>query len=361
MIDFTNMPFDYKGSNYGGSDRKRGIIYDGKRYMVKVSDRIETDTRNPLKDSYSNSVYSEYVCCHILQICGYDAQNTILGQMIMDTKKHKDMIMPAVACENFIPEGYTLMEFKHMQNALSENAPGRIPKITEIYELLGNENAMFSKEFSEKALKQYWETFIFDAYFGNFDRHGNNWGYLISEIGEAKLAPIYDCGSCLYPRISDEAIPGILNNPEAIRQRIDVFPKAALELEDKTKVQYRNFINSLENKECTEALLKVYPIIQSKQKQINNFIDGVEGISDIRKEFYKTMLPERKTLILESAYYKAIALGYETEIENDTDAEYDEDSLVSDDMLEKYNNILQDSVSEKSQYNKVKSQYDIEK
>jgi len=88
---------------------------------------------------------------------------------------------------------------------------------------------------------------------------------------------------------------------------------------------------------------------------------GWKGYTDIRKEFYKTMLSERKTLILESAYYKAIALGYETEIENDTDAEYDEDSLVSDDMLEKYNNILQDSVSEKSQYNKVKSQYDIEK
>ena len=26
MIDFTNMPFDYKGSNYGGSDRKIDMI-----------------------------------------------------------------------------------------------------------------------------------------------------------------------------------------------------------------------------------------------------------------------------------------------------------------------------------------------
>lgn len=26
MIDFTNMPFDYKGSNYGGSDRKE-VLY----------------------------------------------------------------------------------------------------------------------------------------------------------------------------------------------------------------------------------------------------------------------------------------------------------------------------------------------
>ena len=97
--------------------------------MVKVSDRIETDTKNSLKDSYSNSIYSEYICCHILQICGYNAQNTILGQIVMDTKKHKDMVMPAVACENFIPENYTLMEFKHMQNALSENIPAVFLKL----------------------------------------------------------------------------------------------------------------------------------------------------------------------------------------------------------------------------------------
>lgn len=25
MIDFINMPFDYKGSNYGSSDKKRSI------------------------------------------------------------------------------------------------------------------------------------------------------------------------------------------------------------------------------------------------------------------------------------------------------------------------------------------------
>ena len=40
---------------------------------------------------------------------------------------------------------------------------------------------------------------------------------------------------------------------------------------------------------------------------------------------------------------------------------FDEDSLTSDDMLEKYNNMLHDFVSEKSQYNKVKSQYDIKR
>ena len=35
MIDFSNCPIDTT-ANYGGSDQKRGIIYNGKQYMLKI-------------------------------------------------------------------------------------------------------------------------------------------------------------------------------------------------------------------------------------------------------------------------------------------------------------------------------------
>ena len=35
MIDFTSCPIDLI-ANYGGSDQKRGIIYQGERYMLKM-------------------------------------------------------------------------------------------------------------------------------------------------------------------------------------------------------------------------------------------------------------------------------------------------------------------------------------
>lgn len=57
MIDFTNCEIDLS-SNYGGSDQKRGIIYNNHKYMIKISDRIDTKDRNALRDSYSNSIYS---------------------------------------------------------------------------------------------------------------------------------------------------------------------------------------------------------------------------------------------------------------------------------------------------------------
>lgn len=60
MIDFTDVKIDIT-SNYSDSDQKRGIIYHNKKFMLKLSDRIKTPGKNNLMDSYSNSVYSEYI------------------------------------------------------------------------------------------------------------------------------------------------------------------------------------------------------------------------------------------------------------------------------------------------------------
>lgn len=94
MIDFTNCPID-RTANYGGSDQKRGIIYQGERYMLKMADRISDDKRNSLNSSYSNCVFSENVCCEILKGLGFDVQETLLG--FVTDKNGVDK--PAVACK----------------------------------------------------------------------------------------------------------------------------------------------------------------------------------------------------------------------------------------------------------------------
>ncbi len=45
MIDFTMCEIDLT-ANYGGSDQKRGIIYQNERYMLKMADRITDSNRN---------------------------------------------------------------------------------------------------------------------------------------------------------------------------------------------------------------------------------------------------------------------------------------------------------------------------
>ena len=166
---------------------------------------------------------------------------------------------------------------------------GKIPRIEDIYSILNGDNAYFSKETG--------------AMLGNFDRHAKNWAYLIKNDGsELNFAPVFDCGSCLYPQISDAAIPNVLSSESDILMRIDKYPSAALELPNKMKANYKDYIQSLSNPDCTAALLRVYPRIDLDK--VNEVIYSNSSISDLRKEFYSTMIKRRVERILEPAFEK---------------------------------------------------------
>lgn len=304
MIDFTSCKIDLTAS-YGGSDQKRGIIYNNERYMLKMPDRISDDKRNGLNSSYSNSVFSENVSCEILKNLGFRVQDTLLGYIVDKNGEPK----PVVACKNFVPQGYSMVDFRTIEDAiLIDRKAGKTPRINDIYEIMSGNNAFFTEEAGAIALARYWDTFILDAMLGNFDRHANNWAYFIRNDGTGmQIAPIYDCGSCLYPQLADTSIPSILSSEEEILMRIDKFPTAALELPDKTKANYKEYINSLENPDCTAALLRVFP--QIDKQIINDTIYNNSAISDIRKEFYSIMLSKRIERILEPAYEKALSLS----------------------------------------------------
>lgn len=313
LIDFTDCRLD-TAANYGGSDKKRGVIYNGSRYMLKLSDLIPDEKRTELNSSYSNSAFSEYISCHILESMGFDVQETLLGTLTLPKRGREhpssrnpvhattgEKTYPTVACRNFVPEDCELVEFKFIESAILDTKPPKIPRIDDIYQILAHESEYFSAEFARTALDRYWDTFIADALLGNFDRHANNWGYLINrETGETSLAPVYDCGSCLYPQISDESIAKIIHSREEIQLRIDKFPVAALELEDGRKASYKQYIASFVNSDCTAALLRIAPRIDIDK--ICEIVDDTPGISDIRKQFYKTMLNERYQQIIMEPY-----------------------------------------------------------
>jgi len=304
LIDFTNCKHD-KRATYGGSDKKYGIFYKEQRYMLKIADKVPEQNRNELNSSYSNSAFSEYIGCHIIESIGLPVQETILGTVNRISSSGEQTTYPAVICKNFIPETHDLQEFKFIERALIDAVPPKIPKIVNIYQILTHPNEYFDKDFGKIALERYWDTFIIDALLGNFDRHANNWGYLVNkETQEMSLAPIYDCGSCLYPQITDEAIPNILNTPEEIQMRIDKFPTAALELENGNKASYRKYIASFQNPDCTAALMRIMPKIN--MNKIADIINKTPGISDIRKTFYKTMIQERYNQILLEPYLTCV-------------------------------------------------------
>lgn len=307
MIRFDDSQIDIS-SSYGGSDQKRGIIYQGAKYMLKLSDRVAETKRLDINSSYSNSALSEYISCHIIEMIGIPVQSTLLGRLNRWSDYHKSMIDDiVVACKNFLDPEHTLVEFKQLANTILPTKIGKLPKIEELYDTLQS-NVYFSVVMADLAMKRYWDTFVIDALLGNFDRHGNNWGYLINKNTlVVSLAPIYDCGSCLYPQISDNGCEEILASEEEIHKRIYTFPNAALVLEDGSKANYYSFINERHNPDCDAALLRIVPNINFRL--INGFIDSIECISSIRKEFYKIMLRKRYDCILLPRYSKLLNNG----------------------------------------------------
>lgn len=288
MVDFTNCEtnnFKYYGGKNGG---KICVIYNGTDYMLKFPSINEGISEH----GYSNSCISEYVTCHIIKTLGLNVQDTILGMYNLNgTEK------VVVACKDFTSTGTILKQFAELKNSQIETSKnGYGTELEEVIETIENQQI-----YDTNKLKDFfWDMFIADSLVGNFDRHNGNWGFLINEeLKKIEIAPIYDCASCLYPQLTDEKIAEIINNNEEMEARVFIFPTSALKIDNK-KISYFEFISGLENKECNEALLRIFPKVN--MQKIYEIIDNTPYISEIRKHFYKKILNMRYEKILKTGY-----------------------------------------------------------
>ena len=291
MIDFTNCEinkFKYYGGKNGG---KICIVYNNEDYMLKFPPLNEA---NIDEHEYSNSCISEYISCNILKSIGLKVQETILG---MYTINDTDKIV--VACKDFTSEGTIFKQFAELKNSQIETSKnGYGTELSEVLETIDSQLIYDTKQLKDF----FWDMFIADALVGNFDRHNGNWGFLINEKEkQIEIAPIYDCASCLYPQLSDDKIQEIINDESEMEARVYVFPNSALKINDK-KINYYNFISSLESQDCNNSILRIFPKINLET--INKIIDTTESISKIRKEFYKKIIKLRYDIILKSNYEK---------------------------------------------------------
>ena len=276
MIDFTECEiniYKYYGGKNGG---KICIVYNGENYMLKFPGVNEGIS----KHGYSNNCISEYISCNIMKTLGLKVQNTILG-----TYKSNNIIKVVVACKDFTTKGGILKQFAELKNSQIESSKnGYGTELSEVIETIEQQQIYDVKELKEF----FWNMFIADCLVGNFDRHNGNWGFLINEA-EKKIgiAPIYDCASCLYPQLTDERIEEIINDKEEMEARVFVFPTSALKINDK-KINYYEYISSLKNKDCNDALVRLFSKINLKE--INKIIDNTEYISEIRKEDRKSVV-----------------------------------------------------------------------
>ena len=279
MINFTNCKEEL--NNYKGSEKKKTLIYDGKKYLVKFPDPIREKNKNI---SYINNAFSEYIGSNIFKMVGFPTQNTIIG-----VYKYNEKEKIVCACEDCTNSNKVLYEFENL--ALSTNPDKKIEtELTDILNVLDENNIINIPKIREK----FWDMFVIDSLIGNTDRHNGNWGFLVDiKTNKIEFAPIYDCGSCLNPMIDDDEIKKLQDNDI---KNLAINCYSCLK-ENGKKINYMTYIKECKNEECNKAILRVFKNI--KIDEINKFIDGISCMSNERKEFYKKIINIRYKIIKE--------------------------------------------------------------
>lgn len=274
--------YEISNINYGGSERKIGIKIENEYYMIKFQKKTAFGKRN-------NHI-SEYLGSQIFNMLGVNAQETILG-----TFKDENVVV----CKDFNIDGYQFVPFNDVgESTIEEDKEKYQYSYEDIMSLL-----LLNKKIAnvEDVVSSFWEIYIIDALLGNFDRHGNNWGFL-KKNNKYEMAPVFDNGSCLFPNmINEDEMIYIMNSKEETAKRVYSFPTSQIKLNGK-KSSYYDVINSLVYKECNEALIKIFKRINLKE--IFNLIDDIKSISEVHKSFYKYMLNERYEKIIKESYNK---------------------------------------------------------
>lgn len=289
MINFTNFPIRKKA--YGGANgNKLSVVYNDDLYMIKLPMHA---VKNP-NLSYTNSCISEYLGCHIFNMLGVKAQETLLGVYEFHGK-----VRNVVACKDFTSINTIFIDFASVKNQIIDSASnGYGTELADILDTIEKQNAVDHKELKE----HFWDMFVIDAFIGNWDRHNGNWGFLYNqENDEMKIAPIFDCGSSLFPQIDDELIKKVMSSKTEMDARVFDMPTSAILVKGK-RGNYFRMITSLEYSDCNEAIKRIVPKINLKQ--INSLIDEVEQASDLQKLFLKKILKLRKENILDYALMK---------------------------------------------------------
>lgn len=288
-VDFTNSI--EKVCEYGGSEKKKKIIYNGEVYLLKFPDPIR-EKNMPL--SYINNVFSEYIGCKIFESVNIPVQKVILG--IYNEKQEKEVKQKVVvACKDFTKEKQKLIEFSSLANSITDVDKKFTTKIEDIYEVFNNLNYDFDKKLM---IENFWNMFVVDTLIGNTDRHLSNFGVI--DDGEAlKFAPVYDCGSALHPLLTDEKINYLLNNESEFKNvAYSIYPVYTYE---NKKITYSEFY-AKDIPDLNDALLRIYPRID--MNKIYDIIDNTMYLSLERKEFLKKSVTIRKEKILDIAYKK---------------------------------------------------------
>ena len=326
MINFNEHIEKELRNEYGGSEKKRTVIMDdGKKYLLKFPDPTrEVGKRDKL--SYINNALSEYIGCKIAKSMRLPVQEVILGTYDINGKTKI-----ACACQDLRGEGEKLYEIEKLElGSVDDNNSITFEALEKIFGKIDGID-------QDSIRKYYYDMFILDTLIGNKDRHNGNWGIIEDAYGNVRMAPIFDCGSGLYPLAPDEYLPDAKNAANGTY--------SAIVDEHDNRIAFHKAFDDISNQGMMDALKrKLYDI---NLREIERILDNIPEISDVRRNFYLDFI--------ESNYYETLipAMNRITELEFQPDQE----NMPSDDKLYEYYKRNIKGISELGLFEK--EEYDI--
>lgn len=291
MIDFTLLPRRNK-SYAGANGSKIAVIYNDTLYMLKFPGAARLNQ----EISYANGCISEYLGSHVFALAGIPVQDTLLGTYRVNGKEKI-----VVACRDFTGKGLVLQDFTSMKNTvLDSDSNGTGTELQDILEAIEQQHMLDPAVLTQ----HFWDMFIVDALIGNWDRHNGNWGFLYNPVtDEVQIAPVFDCGSCLFPQADETIMRAVLDDPAERELRIFERPQSAIRQKGQ-KLNYFEFISSLKQPDCNAALKRITPRIQPQD--LRALVESTPFLTDLQREFYTTMLLARKERILDVSLQKLL-------------------------------------------------------
>lgn len=284
LVDLSTC--EPSGRIYSGAEYKIGIKYNGSDWILKFGTKQSDDNKD-----VSYGYVSEYLGSKIFESLGIPVHDAILG-LYSGT--------PVVAVKDFLfNTNYSFVPFR-------EVGESSLDSLHDAYEHRYTYDEIIHMIYSNKKLEdkdlvvsRFWDMYVVDDLIGNFDRHGYNWGYLRDENMCYKMAPVFDNGSCLFPKLDDSKIDLVLSSEDEMLKRVYTFPTSQIRYGSK-KSSYYDVISSKEFEDCTKASMRL--IDKLDLNLVDSIINDIPTISSKRKEFYSVILATRYKLLFEDVF-----------------------------------------------------------
>lgn len=289
LLDVSDVPQNLR--LYGGlSCKKIGITLGNTNYLLKLPGNLKGRSLHNVELSYSNSPVCEYIGSEIFRMLGVPTHKVILG------KRGEKVV---ALCEDFVLSGKRLYEFREIKATFE---PAFIDEF-------GNETDGMGSSLKEAllviqehpVLKRipnveyfFWQMFIIDAFIGNPDRNNGNWGILIQDSKDVSLAPVYDNGNCLNDKWDDGKILKFMSDKQLLINEAYEGKVCFFTNEKGKKINPFQFIEAKSSSMCICVLGDLVKSLAREWDNICTLINNVNVISDVRKDFCKTILRMRK-------------------------------------------------------------------